>query len=234
MRIIPGAPLRAHLLSPQEWGYAVGTDFWLTAAVNGMLTAGNGHELSDYGWTTTALTLTAGSLADFITSADVGTPANITMADASDLIQSPILFGNYSHALAASKILGYLPNRLTLEAYAAFPAVAANETATGFGFVESAGSPIVAGDAMAMIVSDGTNFVCRSGAASDVGATADTAYHLWRVEIAGGSSVEWFIDDTSQGTFAIQSDLWPVSFGAGVQAAGANDVSLAWVHIWYS
>ena len=227
------APTRAHLLSPQEWGYAVGTDFYLTASVNGMLTAGNGHELSDYGWTTTSLGLVAGTGADFITSVDVGTPGQIQFNAASDLLQSPAIFGDYKHAREAQWVLGYLPNRLVVEIYGAFTTAATNETATGFGLVEAGGSPITAADHMAFIVSNGTNFVCRSGAASDAGSAVDTSWHMFRIEITVGGSVEWFIDDVSQGTFAIQTDLWPASFGAGIQALGVNVIALSSVHIWY-
>ena len=225
---------RAHLLSPQEWGYAAGTDFYLFGSINGMLTAGNGHELSDYGWTTTALALAAGSLADFITSADVGTPGQITFDAASDLLQSPAIFGDYAHARLAQEILGVLPNTLRLKFYAAFTTAANNETATAIGFVEAGGSPIGAADAMAMICSDGTNFGLRSGATTDAGAAVDTAFHLWEIVITGGgTTIEWFQDGTSQGTITLQADLWPASFGAGIVAAGLNRLALSWAHIRY-
>lgn len=232
MRVTPGAPNRAHLLSPQEWGYAVGTDFWLMPSANGMLTAGVGHELSDYGWTTTSLVLASGSAGDFLSLTDIGAGSIATNA-ASDLLLSPALFGGGVHAWAAGQILGFTPTRLNLECYAAFTAVAGNETATGFGFVEDGGSPIVADDALAMIISNGTNFILRSGAASDTGAAVDTSVHKWRITITSGGSVEWFIDGVSQGTIAIEADEWPVAFGLGQQAAGTNTLAMTIVHIWY-
>lgn len=231
--ILQAARDRVHVLTPQSWGLAAGTDFWLTPSANGMLTAGVGHELSDYGWTTTALALQNGSGADFMSSADPGTLGAILLADASDVLLSPAVFGDYQHQYMARRLLGYSPTKLCLEVIAAFTTVANNEEATGFGFIEDGGSPITAGDHMAFIGSDGTNFICRSGAATDTGALIDTSVHRWKIVITSGGSVEWFIDDVSQGTIAIQADEWPVAFGAGVQALGANDVVLGLSHIWY-
>src|SRR3990167_5959661 len=93
---------RIHVLTPQEWATTPGTDFWLVGQSNGMITAGSAHELADYGWTTTALKLTAATGgADLLDSADVGVPAGITLADASDLLASPAIFGDYAHGLMA-------------------------------------------------------------------------------------------------------------------------------------
>ena len=230
-----GLDLRKHALTPQEWGNGAFTDFWIFGTVNGMLTAGNAHELSDYGWTTTALSLTAGTGADFGDSADVGTPGGINFDAASDLLESPEMFGDYAHMRMAQSLLGYLPTKLIIECYAAITGTT-NETATGFGFAEAGGSPIVATGAMAMIIKDGTNFVCRSGADSDVGALIDSNWHVFKIVVTAGATadaIEWFIDGASQGTLDRQTDLWPVSFGGGVQSGGANGMVLTWAHIYY-
>ena len=223
---------RRNIGTPQLWAVDIGTDYWAFFASNGALTAGNGHELSDYGWTTTTLALSDGQDADFITSADIGTPGGMTLADASDVLKSPAIFGDYAHARAVQGILGYLPTQLIVEVYAAFTTVINNETATAFGLYEAGGAPADAAAAMATVYSDGTNFGLRSGAAADAGAAVDTSFHLWRIEV-DATNIEWFIDGTSQGTLALQADLWPVSFGAGVVAAGANDIVLKWAHLWY-
>lgn len=222
---------RVHAYEPNMWGTRPATDFWATFATNGILTAGNAHELADYGWTTTSLIFTTPSGADFITSADQGTANAITTNAAADLLQSPVIFGDYNHALQAQQFLGYLPTTLTLEAWAQFTTASANETITGFGFVEDGGSPAVANDALAMIFSDGTNFGLRSGAASDAGAAVDNSNHLWKIVVTS-ANVEWFIDGTSQGTIALEADEWPVSFG--LTSTTTNRPALSWVHIYYS
>lgn len=223
---------RAHVLTAQEWGYGAGTDFWLIAATNGMLTAGNAHELSDYGWTTTALSLASATVgaADFIASADVGTPNHIVFDATGDLLQSPPMFGDYGHALVAGAFLGHTPTKLILEALAVFSVNSANETTSGFGLIEDNGVPSTALDHLAYIFSDGTNFGLRSGAASDAGALVDVLWHTWKIVVTS-ANVEWFIDGTSQGTIALEADEFPVSFGA--HTLTTNRVLISWVHIWY-
>ena len=229
---------RQHVLTPQSWGVAAGTDFWFMGSVNGMLTAGNGHELSDYGWTTTALSLQNGSAADFLSTIalDPGNPGAILFDAASDLLLSPAIFGDYQHAYQAEVLLGFAPSQLCLEAIGAFTVATNNETATGFGFIEDGGSPITVADHMAYIFSNGTNFAIRNGATTtDTGAAVDTNSHKWKMVITSGGSIEWFIDGTSQGTISIQDDEWPASFGAGVLATtGANRFQIGMVHIWYA
>ena len=240
MNLVVGSGIsnRIHIVSPQNWGFATGTDFWLIGSVNGMLTAGNGHELSDYGWTTTALSLLAGTAADMGDSTDFGVPGGIEFTAASDLLQSPALFGDYTHMRMAQGFLGYLPTRLVMEAYGYFTdATPANETASGFGFVDAGGSPITAANSSAMIVANTTNFTLRSGGDSDAGAAYDVNPHVFKIVITGGGAVtdktEWFIDGTSQGTIDRNVDAFPASFGAGVQAVGGNFFVLSWVHISY-
>lgn len=228
---------RVHILRPQDWAVAAGTDFWIIGAANGSLTSGNAHELADYGWTTTALSFATPSAADFITSADVGTPNSISLGAAGDLLQSPVIFGDYTHALMASQFLGYVPTKLIAEIRAAWAVASNNETATGFGFFEDGGAANVANDHFAMITSNGTNFVGRSGADSDAGAAVDTSWHTWKIEIAAGPTdgVTWYIDGTSQGTFDTEQDELPVGFGAGVLATtGANFHNVAWAHLYYA
>lgn len=221
---------RRHVASPQMWAVEVGTDFWLDPAVNGMITAGNAHELSDYGWTTTALGLTAGSGADFLSSADVGTVNVITFDAANDLLLSPRRFGDYQHGLVAKGLLGYYPTRLCAEVYAAFSTHSANETTTGFGLVTA--TPLTDTNHVAFIRTDGSNFAMRSSGAADAGAADDAAFHLFRIELTFGTGLaEWFIDGTSQGTIAILGDSFPVAFGAS--AGTTNRLSLGLVHIWY-
>jgi len=239
INVVPQSALtnRRHIWTPQGWGYEAGTDFWFVGAASGMLTSGNAHELADYGWTTTALGFATPSAADFISAADQGTPNALAFDAAGDLLKSPVIFGEYNHALLAAEILGYTPTQLVAVIRAQFAVASNNETATGFGFFEDGGAPNVAADAFAMITSNGTNFVARSGADSDAGAAVDTAWHTWKLVIGAGPAdgIEWFMDGVSQGTFDTETDELPVGFGAGVLAAtGANFFNLAWAHLYYA
>jgi len=228
---------RVHILKGADWARSVGTDFWLIGGPNEETAAtGAGLRTLDAGgWTAPSIDENAGSGADFLSSADDG-PPNWGMGAASDLIQSPSIFGNYSHAYMAQQFLGHIPTELNLEIYAQHVDGTNNETASGFGFVEDGGSIVTANDAMAVIYSDGTNFKCRSGAAATAaGAADDTSWHLWRIQVAA-AGIYWYIDGTVQNStvLALQTDEWPCAFGIGVQAGGSNFLKMAWAHIWYS
>ena len=225
---------RVHVLLAQDWGMSPGTDFWLQPSSNGWLTAGNAHELADYGWTTTALSFAGPTGADFISAADVGQLDFLDFGAASDLLRSPGIFGDYGHALLAQQFLGYLPTRLVCEFRAGFYANAADEPSTAVGLVEAAGSIITASaaDQLAAISTNGTNFELNSGAASDAGAADDGNWHTFKIAV-DATNCEWFIDGTSQGTIATEADVFPVHFGCGVVAGGSNKIGLSWVHIWY-
>lgn len=233
--------LRRKHVDAMDWGDNVGTDYWYFAgsATNGATT----FLLSSRGWTTTSLTLGAGSGGDFMASGDKGTPRNAAQNAQNDLIQSPQIFGDYTHARIAQIIMRekQLPRYLICDAFATFSVVANNENTTALGFVEAAGSIVTANDAMAVVVSDATNWVGRSGSDSVTGGTAvDTNPHWFRIILDRGSATSaaitdgarLYVDGVSQGTFDIQADLAPFSFGAG--SGGANNlVQLHVAHIYY-
>jgi len=230
-----GHNLRHHVPA-SRWQSEPGTDFWLFAGNADPLTASGATNLSgldSFGWTTTTLSLTAATGGDFLSSATVGTPASISLGADTDLLQSPLIFGDYSHGLLAGQILGHYPTRLIIEVYAAFLTHSANETRSGFGLTEAGGTSGTANDAMAWIHTDGTNFTIRSGADSDVGALDDALYHLFRIVVKPGTTdaIEWFIDGVSQGTMDNQAALWPCSFGA--YTSTTNRLALCWAHLWY-
>lgn len=229
--------LRKHVRSPQMWGVEAGTDFWLIVNANGGLGSGNAHELSDYGWTTTSLALADGAAADFMSSSDVGTPPQITQNAQNDLIKSPAIFGDYTHARQAMLLLGKktLPRYLIMDAYATFSVVANAETTTALGFVEDGGSIVTANDAMACVVSNGTTFAIRSGAATGTGVVAvDTNPHRFRIVCDKSNALAYlYVDGTASGSVAIEGDEWPVAFGAG--SGGANNlIQLNQAHIYYA
>src|SRR3990167_16598 len=151
-----GAPNRIHVNRAAHWTRSAGTDFWYREQEAG--TAAD-DLITNYGWTTTALSYTVGALADLLASADVGTPTVTVLNAGSDLLLSPSIFGDYGHGQQAASILGYSPTTLNLEAYAAFPAGWAAEAPTGSGF--STGSPLTATNHIAFIHSTGSLFSLR-------------------------------------------------------------------------
>lgn len=229
--------LRKHVRNPYNWGHEVGTDFWLQANANGSLGASTTFLISDAGWTATSLAMASGSGADFMVSTDVGTPGQYTQNAQNDLLQSPAIFGDYSHARQAMLLLGKktLPRYLIMDALARFSVVANAETTTALGFVEDGGSIVTANDAMACVVSDGTSFDIRSGAATGTGVVAaDTSVHRFRIVCDKANALAYlYVDGTASGSVAIQDDEWPVSFGAGSGGA-SNLVQLNQAHIFYA
>lgn len=232
---------RVHVTSPEKWNRDGGTDFWavwgpevITAAV------GSSALITDSGWTATSMVETAGTGADLIASGDRTSPAHVLTDAASDLLQSPAIFGDYMHAQVAAGILGYQPTLLVAEFGFNFTVGTANETATAIGFVEAGGSIVTAADAMATIFSDGTNFKLRSGAST--GAAGPAVGAAWRVGkitldnsvAAGTNMVTATIDGVAVPAINLQTDLFPVSFGMGVVAVGTNRIGSSYWHIYYA
>lgn len=233
MKITRGNTQRLYVNRPVDWATGLGTDYM---AGFGVLASNNDNLLTNSGWTNATGAVTAGAAADFLSSSDKAAPRHILLADAGDDLFSPPIFGDYGHGEAAANVLGYSPTAMVMEVYAAFTTASNDESVTGFGLVEDGGDPETANDHLAFIRSDGTNFICRSGADADTGAAVDTAWHLWKIRITQGTTdkVEWFIDGTSQGTLDLTADEFPVYWAAHVlDATGANDVAIAWVHIYY-
>ena len=225
-----GVANRVHV-RPSQWTRTPATDFWYAERAAGV--AAN-DLITDYGWTTTALSYTVGSAADLLTSADVGTPTSTDFGAAADLLVSPSIFGDYMHAQMAADILGYQPTTLNLEAYGAFTVASAAETISGFGF--STATSLTATNHVAFIYSDATNFAMRgtdgTGALTDVGALVSNTFHKWKIVATAGGTVEWFIDGTSQGTITLKADMFPTAFSASVTTT--NRLSLSYAHIWYA
>lgn len=225
---------RVHVNDPAMWGVQAGTDFWLFSS-GLQLTAGR-TLITDGGWTATSLSLTAGTGADLMTAADVGTPGHFTTNAGADLLQSPAIFGDYLHAKMAAQISQNqtLPRYLCMEAYGAFDTFSANETTTNVGFVENGGSPVVAADRLAMFSVGAANYVLASGAASQIGVTvADAAYHWFAVVLDRVTQLAYgYVDRVAQGSIALETDLFPCSFGMG--DGTTNRFQLSQAHVWYA
>lgn len=237
MKIVRAPKNRLVITDPRDWAMSYGTDYFLGMSVTtALITSGTaGQVLSEYGWVTTALSYAGGSGGDFMATADRGTPAHISVGASGDLLTSPIIFGDYAHALAAQQWLGYFPSQMFLKVYGAFNVASADEPTSGFGFVEDTGAITTEADHLAVISSDGTNFQLAAnggaGALTDAGAVVDNNPHLWEIVLTLGGSAEWFIDGTSQGSVAITGDEFPCKFSAHVLTT--NRLQLAWVHIGY-
>ncbi len=226
--------LRVHANRPEDWGSMAATDYW---ASWGDLTRIPGNAIGDpdlHGWDTTGYSHLAGSGADFLSSSDVGTTGGLNFDTAGDYIASPFIFGDFAHALMAGQILGFMPTRLNMECYARFGADGGDDEDTGFGFIEAgAATPFVKAGLMALITSDGTNFSLESGAAAAAGSADNQDAHQWKISFTS-SGIDWFIDGTKQSnSLALQTDLFPIAWGASVGAGGTGDPVIAWTHIWY-
>lgn len=232
---------RVHVNHGLHWGDSVATDFWLYPGTE--LTGATTFLDSSTGWTTTSTGFTAGSGADFMASADKGTPRAATANAQNDLVVSPAIFGDYQHARAAQMIMGEasLPRYLIMDALAAFSvASSSSEENTGFGFLEAGGTGTTAADHFAVIRSDGTNFELGSGGDTDNGTVVDTSLHMWRIILDRGSATSgaitdgasWFIDGALQGTIDIQADLSPGAFIIA-QGGANNRCEVGLVHIYY-
>lgn len=220
-----------------HWSDSSGSDFFFMPDAAQISGTGGAEDLSDVGWTITTFAgqFVAGVDADFLATADKGVPAHFVTTAPSDRLQSPAIFGDWVHGRQAANHLGEDPTTLTVEQWVTFSVAANSETATAVGFTDAGGSSIVATDAVAMIHSDGTNFICRSSADADTGALIDTALHLFKIVISQGTTdaIEWFIDGTSQGTLDLREDVFPVSWGGGVVSAGSNRLLIGPCRVFY-
>ena len=245
---------RQHVRAGSRWMHEAGTDYWLMPAGGavtdpfGAASTATGDELAENGWTCTSLVNTVGSAGDLLggvpaaTPADAGVPNHALGNATGDLLVSPVLFGDYGHALMAANIAGKkrLPNRLVLEAYAAFTVATADEPTSGFGFFEDATTTTSATEALqlAFISSNSANFELNTNASTtltDAGAAVDNAWHLWKIELlwdtAGVVRANWYIDGSHQGYIVPTNDEAPYAFGA--HNLTTNRLGLGWVHIYY-
>lgn len=231
-----GHNYRLHVTRPQLWAESVATDYWANWMGHAGLIEAGVLDLDQFGWSETAgFSQLVGAAAGMMDASDVGTTGGINFDVGDDFIISPFIFGDYAHAKMVEGILGYVPTELSMECYARFAASSADEQATGFGFVEAgATGTLVKGDTNGFITIGATNFELHTGAAADEGSAKNTTAHLFKITFTAGSTAEWFIDETSQGTLAIQANVWPAAWAGQTANAGVNDPVIAWTHIWYS
>lgn len=221
------------VVDPRYWATNAGYEFQCNFGNVDLITAlGSTNDgLSGYGWTTTSLAAVNGDAGDLLSAADV-TPTHILTDASADALSSPRIFGSYSHALQASRFLGYMPTRLVMECYAAFTVNSAFETATFFGLTAPATTTYNGTGSVGCIIAEngGGLFRIANITGGDNGAATDTAWHKWKIVI-DGTNTEWFIDDVSQGTITTEPDAFPCAFK--LIASTTNRIALSWVRIYY-
>lgn len=236
--------MRKHVVSGARWAFEAGTDFWLIPGPDTSTTedAGSQEQLPEWGWIATSLVDTVGSAADFMSSADVGVPNHWLTNASGDLLESPSIFGDYSHAFMAQQIAGMatLPKKLICEFWGAMSVHSADEPRTGWGLIEDGGSVATEADQLAFISSDSANFQLAanggSGVLTDAGDTDDADWHFFGIELNLADDLSyWYIDDPArtspQGSVAITADEFPCSFG--FHALTTNRPFLGITHIYY-
>ena len=228
-------------VGPYEFANADATDYAINFDGNAnqvaAASATNPYGLSGWGFTTTSLVATPGTTGDFNSSSDF-TPTHILTDASGDTFITPRIFGGYEQFQRAADVLGYLPTKLRLDAYAAFTVASAAETTSFFGFVAPAVTDASAAGGGAAIRSNGTasTFFLTSDNGSDAGGNIDTAWHRWRIDV-GSATTEWFDDIAaagtlaSRGTISTENDIWPLSFKLIVGTT--NRIGLSWVRISY-
>lgn len=242
-----GSRQRIHATA-QDWGNAkVLTDFWFSPDNKDIITASIPSLLAaQYGWISNGtLSVVAGSGGDFMggdpTTPDFGTPTHLLCDTSGERLTSPFCFGSGPSRYFIKDQLGWTPSQLVADFYAIWTTASNADTTGGIGFVEAGGAIQTANDHLAMITSDGTNFILRSGAAVTSFALAvDTSPHRWRIVIDIGTQLVTFQQDGvtigtggsgGTGALALETDLFPAAFG--VATTSSNVLGLGNAHLYY-
>ena len=239
---------RVHITEGRHWGQTAGTDYWLLMnsaydqAAAASATDPPDLMLASFGWTATSLVNTAGSGADFASSADAGTPNHFLTNASGDLLNSPAIFGDYAHMLMAQRIFGRdtLPRFLVAEFFGSMTVHSANEVTSGWGFIEDGGSPATEADQLAFITSDGTNFQIAGNASTPIDLVADDAnWHVFKIALDRENSKVWaavdgtfYLTPDSSTTLAVTADEFPAKFG--FHALTTNRPALGLTHVYYA
>lgn len=236
---------RVHVRQGADWGQMAGTDYWLVMNSvfdeAGAASTGTALELAEAGWTATSLVNTAGSGADFGSATDKGTPNHFLTNASGDLLNSPAIWGDWTHMEMARQLVGaaILPRRLVAEFMGAMTVHSADEPRSGWGFIEDGGSAATEADQIAFISSDGTNFQIGANAGTPVDLVADDGnWHKFRIELDVASQLvscaidgTYYLTKTSTTTLAITADEAPFKFG--FHALTTNRPALGLTHVFY-
>jgi hypothetical protein len=243
-------PLARVHVNAERWKDTLGTDYWFSPSlIMATATAGLNTVTAVGGWTLEAEHGVLGSAGDFLggtLTAGVpgvpGVPTHAALLLTGDIIVSPVIFGGYAHAMAASQMVGksVRPRKFVVDTFAAFTTASADEPTSGFGMFEDATTTTTATEALqlAFISSNSANFELNTNASTtltDVGAAVDNLYHIFRQEFlydtAGVVRCNWYIDGVYQGYIVPTQAEAPWAWGA--HTLTANVVKIAWAHLFY-
>jgi len=212
------------VLSPQFWAGSPGYRYFIGnphADLVAAASATNQAGLDGWGWTCTGLAVTEGSGADFGSLADID-PTRIVLADASDLLLSPRIFGGYEGFLAAKQFLGEMPTELRLRFFANFAVNSTNENTTFVGLGRGANSAASCGGAIRV---NATVFLLENDGGTSLGPAKDTSWHEFDIRYKLSGGIDWYIDETYVGNIASPVvDIWPVSL---IARSNANDIGFS-------
>lgn len=236
-----GSKPRLHVRA-QDWGrFPHATDFWFDPADVDQVTASTPSILVDNGWTSNGtISIVNGSAADFLggsaASPDRGTIRHLLCDASGERLLSPVCFGGPEAAYFIKDQFGWTPSALVADFWAIWTTASNADTTGGIGFVEDGGGIQTANDHLAVITSDATNFVLRSGAeTSDASSAVDTNVARWRIALNFPSGyVSYYKLTTSVqaiDTIALETDEFPCSFGVG--STSSNVLGLGATHIYY-
>lgn len=228
-----GSKPRIHVAA-HEWGsMPFATDFWFYPHAD-ILTASAPQLLTSLGWISNGtLSVVAGSGADFLSSTDRGTPTHLLCNASGERLTSPFIFGGDFVTRFIKDQLGWTPRKLIADFAAIWTTSSNADTTGGIGFVEAGGAIQTANDHLAVITSDGTNYVLRSGGStSDAALAVDTNAHLWKIVIDMGQQLVFFYQDgIAIDSIALETDLFPAAFG--VATTSSNVLGLGAGHLYY-
>lgn len=208
------------IVNSDNWAEGVGEEFWydVTGSTMG-------------GWTNVGTTVVqSGGTGDWLSSSDMDEAyIEIDAAGGHEYHISPLRFGGAMWNRMIELLRGSAPTKLCVEFTAAFPNAASSYSDyEGVGFWSDNSAPASTA-AVAVITKNGLgNWQLYSGVgatATDTGSAADTNPHRFRIEV-GTSTIEWFVDGTSQGTITRPNDCWPVGFGMSTGNGVSGDIRL--------
>ena len=172
---------------------------------------------------------------------DIGVPNHLLTNASGDLLLSPAIFADATHARQAAILAGksILPRFLVCSFFGSMSVNSAAEVRSSWGlFVATATDATVEASQLAVIQSDSANFLLAGAAATmTIGAAVDTSWHNFKIVLAfngaAAAQVYWYIDGTLQSRTAgvAAQDVFPCKFGFG--ALTTNRPLLGPVHISY-
>lgn len=226
-----GGPRAGIIRDPSAWAGSAGYEFWIGFGHVDIITAGGATNrgLDMSGWTIGGAHI-EGSAGDFLSSSDRDA-TRLDPAPTTTFI-SPRIFGSYSHALQAARFLGYFPTKLVMEA----PIIASGSVSLTCFIGLATAAVITSSDAGGggAVTSSGTNFVYTSDNFTFNMATYDAVYHLWRIEWRNDGVVGVYMDDVSQGTSTVETDIWPLPLYIRQSGAVAAHMQCPWARVFYS